>query len=266
MDRVLMLHLQTMGCRAEVLLNDIPLGRVNHAGGALFLPVHEYLLPGENNVGLVIDPVPANDQRTNTTPKVAEQAIGASVRLLLPRMGQPGSELSARTLSELNWAVSEGDVYRVPHMVASEAVLPIKFPRWRWLDAPEINDVGNLKPVVATYLQDIALGLLRGDVDVFLAASRLRLEELALAYQKPLPELSTKLRARLQLLHVTKAMKIVIPDENDLVLRPCASGRLLECLGKGDEPFLKTQPGTDGNTYAWPLRIAVVNRQCHILR
>ena len=266
MDRVLMLRLQTQGCRAEVLLNDIPVGRVNHPGGALVLPVHEYLQPGANQVGLVIDPLPANDLRTTTIPKVAQGVIGASVRLMLPRMGQPGSELSARSLSELSWAVAEGDVFRVPHMLSREAELPIKFPRWRWLDAPEIDDVEALKPVVATYLQDIALGLVRGDVDVFLAASRLRLEELALAYQRPLPELSAKLRARLQLLHATKAMKIEIPDEDSLVLRPCANGRLLECLGKGDEPVLKTLPGPDGLASAWPVRIAVVNRQCHILR
>ena len=239
---------------------------MNRPGGTLFLPVHEYLQPGVNQVGLVIDPLSAVDQRTTTTPKVAVGVISASVRLILPRMGQPGSEMSARTLSELNWAVPDGDVFRVPHMLSKEAELPIKFPRWRWLDAPEIGDIKGLKPVVATYMQEIALGLVRGDVDIFMAASRLRLEELAMAYQKPLAELSGRLRSRLQLLHATKALKIAIPDEEALILRPCANGRLLECLSTGDEPFLKTLPGPDGATSAWPVRVAVVNRQCHILR
>jgi hypothetical protein len=266
MDRVLMLRLQAQGCAAEVLLNDVPVGRLGAQGGTLCLPVHEYLLAGDNEISLVIDPPPAASARPVTAPKVADGLVGASLRLLLPRMGQLGSELHARTLAELDWAVTDGDVYQAPHGVSTGASLPIKFPRWRWLDAPPVENSELLKPLAAAYLQDIAVGLARGDVDIFLAASRLRLEELALAYQQPLAELTTRLRSRLQLLHATKALKMLIPQQDALVLRPCANGRLLECLTAGGEPALRTAPAADGSSTAWPVRIAVVNGQCHILR
>ena len=58
MDRVLMLRLQAQGCAAEVLLNDVPVGRVGPAGGTLCLPVHEYLLAGDNEISMVINPPP----------------------------------------------------------------------------------------------------------------------------------------------------------------------------------------------------------------
>lgn len=266
MDRVLMLRLQAQGCAAEVLLNDVPVGRLGSAGGTLCLPVHEYLLAGDNEVTLVIDPPPADSGRPITTPKVADGLVGVSLRLLLPRMGQLGSELQARTLAELDWAVADGDVYQVPHAVSIVAQLPLKFPRWRWLDAPPVPSVDAVKPLAVQFVQDIAVGLARGDVDIFVAASRLRLEELALAYQQPLDELTTRLRSRLQLLHATKALKMLIPEADALRFRPCANDRLLECLVAGGEPALRTAAAPDGSSNAWPVRIAVVNGQCHILR
>jgi hypothetical protein len=266
MDRVLMLRVQAQGCGAEVLLNDIPVGRTAPQGGTLCLPVHEYLLAGSNEICMVIDPPSATSARLTTSPRVADGVVGASLRLLLPRLGQLGSDMHARTLVELDWAAADGEVYKVPHLVSVVASLPIKFPRWRWLEAPAIDSSQAIKPVAAAYLQDIAVGLACGDVDIFIAASRLRLEEIALAYQQPVADVTGRLRSRLQLLHATKAMKMLIPEESDLVLRPCANGRLLECLSPGGQPVLRTAGSADGSSTAWPVRIAVVNGQCHILR
>lgn len=261
-----MLRLLSKNCAAEVQINGIAVGRVGAQGGALCLPVHEYLLAGDNAFALVIDPPPVGIVKMGTVTRMAEETVSAGMRLLLPRLGQPGSELHARTLASMDWSTAEGDVYETPHTDRCTTTLPLKFPRWRWLDAPEIKDPESLKPMVLKYLQDIAIGLARGDVDVFLAASRLRLEDLALAYQQPLIDISGKLRARLQLLHATKALKMVIPNLDDLTLKHCAHGRLLECLGPQGEPALRTMPSPDGTRTSWPVRVAVVNGQCHIIR
>ncbi len=265
MERVLMLRLHTHGCSAEVLLNDIPVARSDTRCPAICMPVHEFLLVGSNEITLVIDPhVPCSPGKT--TPRVADGVLGASVRLLLPRIGHLGNEMHARTLGELDWSVPDGDVFRVPHRVSVSASLPIKFPRWRWMDAPQISDVENIKAVAATYLQDIAVSLSRGDVEPFMNASRLRLEELALAYQQPVAHTADRLRSRLQVLSASKALKMLIPEELGMVLRPCANGRMLECMDKTGEPSLRTEETAAGTRSAWPVRIAVVNGKCHILR
>jgi hypothetical protein len=49
-------------------------------------------------------------------------------------------------------------------------------------------------------------------------------------------------------------------------LRACANGRLLECLDSQGQPALQTLPAPDGSVASWPLRVALVNGQCHILR
>lgn len=269
MERCLMLRLQTQGCAAEVWLNDVPVGRASAQQGSLCLPVHEYLLAGNNRIQLVIEPT-TPEQGAAARFKYADGTVGASARLLLPRVGSLGHESQARSLAELVWAAADGDVYQAGHKVSVDADLPVKFPRWRWLEAPPIESPGtglaDLKPVAGAYLQRLAIAMARGEVDSFVQACRLKLEEVALAYQQPVAEASARLLSRLQLLHATRALKMLIPDAGALHLRLCGNGRLLECLGPDGEPVLRTLPAADGSWAAWPVRLAIVNGQCHILR
>jgi hypothetical protein len=265
MERLLMMRLDVRGCSAEVLLNDIPVGRVAPRDGALCMPVHEYLLEGDNEISLVIDPG-APGRPAATAPKVAEEVVGVSFRLLVPRTGQVASSLTARSVAEIEWAVPSGDVYTTPLTLTRSAVLPVKFPRWRWLDVPEIADIEAQRPLIAAFLQGIAVDMLRGDAESFLTASRLRIEELGQAYGQPVAELVTRMRSRLHLLHATKALKMTIPSAPEFVFRRCANGRLIECLGGNGAPLLSTLPAPDGTSSAWPVRLAVVGGRCHILR
>ena len=266
MDRVMMLRLEARGCEAEVRLNDIPLGRAGATSGLLYLPVHEYVLAGANSLSIEVDPPKLDAPRRSPTPKIAEGGASVSARLILPRVGQIGNESQSRSLAELDWAVGDGEVFKAPLAISTEVALPIKFPRWRWLDAPEIDNLEALLPTVSSYVQNLAVDLAKGEVDSFLEGSRLRLEELALAYQRPVADLKARLRARLQLLYATKAMKLLIPGVEDIRLKLCANRRLIECLGPGGEPVLRTAPAPDGSRVSWPIRLAVVNGQCLILR
>lgn len=269
MERCLMLRMQTQGCAAEVWLNDLPIGRTSLQEPTLCLPVHEYLLAGSNRLELVIDPLAPGQSRDPSACKLSDRAVGAWARLLLPRIGNLGHENQARTLAELVWAAAEGDIYALGHRVSVDASLPVKFPRWRWLDAPPLAAAGTLdmlKPLVAAHLQQLAIAMAKGEVDRFVAASRLKLEELAVAYQQPLADVTSRLQSRLQLLHATKALRMEIPDTDTLQLRVCGNGRLLECLGANAEPALRALPAPDGSRASWPLRVAVVNGQCHNLR
>jgi hypothetical protein len=266
MERLLFMRLQVQGCSAEVLVNDIPVGRAFAPQGVLCLPVHEYLMEGANEITLVIQPDQPGARPASPQLQVADGVVGATVRLLLPRVGRIGSDTEARTVAEVTWAAEDGDVYSAPVVVARSVALPIKFPRWRWLDAPPIDDVAAHRPVVSAFLHNVASDLMRGEVDTLVNVSRLRLDELALAYQQPVTELVSRFKSRLALLYATKSLRLVVPNTDELVLRKCANGRLLECLAPGGAPALSTVPGKDGVSSAWPARLAVINGQCHILR
>ncbi|HET9646589.1 MAG TPA: hypothetical protein VFP68_25230 [Burkholderiaceae bacterium] len=264
MERLLMLRLQSMGCAAQAWLNDIPMIRTPHAGGALVVPVHEYVLEGDNDIRLVLEPTPL---AAAAPPRIAAADLAANMRLLLPRVGRVGSESSARSLAGLDLAVPEGEVYTPGLQCCQSVVLPVKFPRWRWLDVPVIPDAQSVQPIVAAFVQNLAIALAKGDADAFLQAARLRFEETALAYQQPLSDLAARWRSRVQLLHATKALKLVVlPALNDVQVVPCAGGRLLECIAPDGEPILRTEAAADGSRHAWPIRVAVVEGHCHVMR
>ena len=100
----------------------------------------------------------------------------------------------------------------------------------------------------------------------FVHAARLRFEELAVAYGQPLPDLIERWRTRIRLLQVTQALKLQLPALADVRLLPCADGRLVECVAPDGDPVLRTEAAPDGSRQFWPLRVAVVDGRCHVLR
>jgi hypothetical protein len=266
MERVLMMLGRASGCSAEVWINDIPVAAMGATVGDVSLPIHEYILAGDNTITLVIDPVFPHDPEFASTPKLAASEAYAHVRLLLPRVGELCSQNTARTLFEFGWTVAEGEIYQAPLVHNNQVMLPIKFPRWRWMDAPKIDDFSQEKAKITAFLQRIAVAMAQGEFEPLITASQLRLEELAVAYQQPVETVKSRFLSRLKLLHATKALKMTIPTLSELVLRPCANMRLVETLTADGSPMLKTLPAADGSRTAWPVRIAMVNGQCHIFR
>lgn len=264
MERLLVLRLESAGVGAEAVLNGVPLGRVAAGRPALTLPVHEYTLAGSNQLELVVEPPPPGTQ-VPPQPRVGDGASWATLRLLLPRIGQRAHPEFARTLAQIDWAAPAGDVVEVPARVARTIELPINFPRWRWLDVPPAEEPAELLGAAVKFLQGIALGLARGDAEPFVQAARLRFEELAEAYQRPLAEEVARFRAAIARWHAAQPLQPALPSTETLRLHPVAGGRLLECLAPNGEPALASAlPG--GGRVAWPLRLAAIEGRLYVLR
>lgn len=258
MERLLVLRLESSGVAAEAVFNGVPLVRVNAQQTVATVPVHEFTFSGNNDVELVVQPGAPE-------PQLADGQTWASLRLLLPRSGSVAHPSSARTLAQIDWAPPADEVYEAPVSLQRSVELPIAFPRWRWLDAPPIPDSPTLKRDVCTYLLEAAVGLARGNPEPLIQASRLRLEDLAQAYQRNLADDVGRLRRQIQMLHAAAPLKPVLPAPAKLVLRPAAGGRLLECLAGDGSPFLQS-PVAGGGTVAWPLRLAAIEGRFYVLR
>lgn len=262
-----MLHLEVSGCHAEALLNGVPVARVGPTQSLARLPVHEYTLQGGNELELVVQPAPAAGFGVEPTaePQLSDGKAWATLRLLLPRVGSVAHPANARTLAQIDWAPPAQQVYEAPVSLPRRVELPISFPRWRWVDAPPIEDTPTLKAEVARYLLDIAIGLAQGNPEPLIQASRLRLEELAQAYQRPLADDVARLRAHVQALHAAEPLTPPLPSPATLLLRPVAEARLVECLAADGLPALRSPRGAGGWAY-WPLRLARVEGQFYGLR
>ncbi len=264
MERLLVLRLETIGVAAEALLNGVPLARTAAAGGAVTVPIHEYTCGGANELELVIDPPPPGAESA-PAPLLADGRCGASLRLLLPRIGQAAHPENARTLAQIDWAPLADEVTEVPHRLRQAVDLPIAFPRWRWLDAPPVAEPATLLAPAAKFLQGLALALMRGDAEPLVLAARLRFEELAQAYQRNAAEDAARFRDHLKALHAALPLKPAMPKADALLLRPLAGGRLLECLQPGGEPALQCATAGGGRV-AFPVRVAVIEGRFYVVR
>jgi hypothetical protein len=264
MERLLVLRLESIGVVAEASLNGVPLARSGPAAGAVTVTIHEYTLAGGNELQLVIQP-PLPGQAAVPQPLLSDGRRGASLRLLLPRVGQLSHPENARTLAQIDWAPPSGDVTEMPFTLRQSVDLPIAFPRWRWLDAPPVADPQALTAAAATYLQGLALGLARGDPEPLVLAARLRFEELAQAYQRDLADDVGRLRLQVQQWHAREPLQPTMPKADALMLRPLAGGRLLECLTLEGHAALQS-PLAGGGRIAWPLRLVVIEERFYVIR
>ena len=264
MERLLVLRVESIGVVAEAVLNGVPLARTSATQRVLTLPIHEYTLSGGNEIELVIEPPPPG-AAVAPEPRISDGKCGASLQLLLPRIGQVAHPDNARMLARIDWAPPEGDVTELPFTLRQSVDLPIAFPRWRWLDAPAVTEPQEFLGAAANFLQGLVLGLQRGDPEPLLLASRLRLEELAQAYQRNLADDVGRFRLQVQQLHARQPLKPDMPKADNLKLRPLAGGRLLECLGADGGPALGS-PVAGGSHLHWPVRLALVEGRFYVLR
>jgi len=272
-ERLLVFKLDVTDCEAEARLNGVPVARAGAARSCVVVPVHEYTLAGENRLELVVWPqaVTADDVLHKPPPPLASVSTGKSfahLRLLLPRVGHVADEGSARTLAQLDWSPAAGLAYEAPLTLAQTASLAINFPRWRWLDAPPVEPAAAqaLREPALAFVQQLAQSLAAGDPEPFLAATRLRTEELSLAYQRNPADETQRLRAHLLAAFEAGRLTWLPLQADSFVLRSVAGGRLFECLDVSGLPLLRSAADEAGGSLALPLRLAAVEGRFYGLR
>ncbi len=269
MERLLVVRLDVRDCEAEVRLNGIVLARADAARPRAIVPVHEYTIAGANRLELVLWPpwpTPPGEAAEAQVPGTPNGNAAAQARILLPRIGATIDAAVARTLAQLDWAPAAGVAYTAPHVIAKEVSLPVSFPRWRWLDAPRADATTALHSQCLALLQSFAQALSAGDPEPFLAATRLRTEEIATAYQRRPEEELVRLRAHLSPRQSSARAMWVLPAAADFALRAVADGRLLECVDGAGRPALGTEPDERGEVTRLPMRLAVSEGRIYVLR
>jgi hypothetical protein len=268
MDRLLMLRLAATGCAAEVELNGMPVAAVGPAGGQACVPVHEYTLTGLNRLALVVEPPPwTQPPGQPPMPRIAASPISVTAELVLLRQGYAVADAGSRPLASVEWALDAGHGFEAPTRVTKEVELPIRFARWRWLDAPPIALSPALRRQLLEFVQGLSASLGRGDPEPLLDAARLRFDEVSQAYQRTPAAEVQRFRDRLQALYVANALTMAAPTAETLVLRPVDKGQIVECLTPLGGPALRTaNPPTCAFQPAWPLRVAVVEGRVYVLR
>ena len=175
MERLMMLRLWAKGCAVEAHLNGLCVASVGPEGGCVTLPVHEYALQGRNRMSFVAGAMPLAGAAP-AQPRRARGDLAVQVTLALCHTGQSPADPNAQSLSQLSWAPAVDEQHDWPFSFSRDVELPVRFPRWRWLDAPTVNLGPALDRLVLETLQGLALDFQRGDAESYLQLSRLRTE------------------------------------------------------------------------------------------
>ena len=265
MDRLMMVKLVGQGSTAELLLNGLPMARITPLATEVVVPVHEAALTGMNRLELVV----GSDSEPGAAaapPQAAPHAMAVQAHLLLPQMGAAVDESQSRSLAGLEWACPAGEPLSLPARQVREVDLPIRFPRWRWLDAPVVQPTRALVQQAHAFVSVLARDLARGQTESFMTATRLRTEELAIAYQRNPEAESARLREWLEQMYAVSRLvwQPVAPEE--MLLRPLAGGRMLECLAGDGRACLTTVPDKAGDVLVLPLKVSVVEGRFYVLR
>jgi hypothetical protein len=265
MERLMVIRLVGRGCTAEAWFNGLPLARVTPLASEAVVPVHETALTGLNRLELIVGP-DSGASSAAALLQTAPHAMAAQAQLLLPRVGTAIDEVQTRSLAQVEWACAVGEPFSLPSRQVHDADLPIQFPRWRWLDAPVVQPNAALTQQAHVFVSGLARDLARGQTDSFMTATRLRTEELALAYQRSPESEAARLREWLEQMYAVSRLvwQPLAPEE--MRLRPLAGGRLLECLGSDGRAALTTVPDKAGNVLALPLKLSVVEGRFYVLR
>ena len=265
MDRLMLIKLVGQGCTAEAWLNGLPMARVTPLAREVAVPVHEAALAGSNLLELVVGP-DSGAANAAALLQTAPHAMAAQLHLLLPRIGSAVDEGQARTLARLEWACAQGEPLTLPAQRREQADLAIRLPRWRWLDAPVLQPSPALAQRTHAFVTGLARDLARGQTDSFMTATRLRTEELALAYQRSPESEAARLREWLEQMYASSRLVWQPLAREEMCLRPLAGGRLLECLGGDGRAALTTLPDKAGSSLALPLKLSVVEGRFYVLR
>jgi hypothetical protein len=261
----MVVQLVVRGCTAEAWLNGLPIARGTPQAPRVVVAAHEAALVGTNRLELIVGPDAAAPGAAALL-KTAPEAMAAQLHLLLPRIGAPIEDSQSRLLARIEWACAVGDAFEFPARQVRDVDLPLRLPRWRWLDAPIVPQTPTLPQQVHTFVSGLARDLTRGQTESFIAATRLRTEELAIAYQRdPETELA-RLREWLEQLYASSRLIWQPLVLEEMHLRRVAGGRLVECLGPGGRAALATVPDKSATVLALPLRLSLVEGRFYVLR
>lgn len=270
MNEFFMLDVDTNFCAAEAWINGIPVARCSAADGVQRqFPVHEYLIAGINKFQLVVEPGPTPSRAFEPNPKPLTVPGDFFARMRFMRMpaGTFPEDPRVQTLFDLNYRPPAGTILPVPAVLEAESGAPPWASRPSWLDAQPVPDTPASRAFVANFLTQISQAMNGGDVEPYLAAARIRAQEVAAAYQLGAEAQMESFRAQFKRISARPGFQMapIVPD--DLDLRWCGGGRVIDCVDKKGQPVLRSAADSNGNvSYRLPAKVAFFNRELHIVR
>ncbi|MDB5857463.1 MAG: hypothetical protein JWQ76_1152 [Ramlibacter sp.] len=245
MSSLVYAEMRVAGCDADFRVNDIPVWRLQHREATFqAIPVHEFLVDGSNRLRITLV--------GNGTAPEAQASLAVTGYPEGARLGEKGGQPLGRV--DLQTPDAAGQPVQSAESSFSSA-LPI---RWSWQDLAAVDWASPAaSAAVLQFLQEFSRRLQAGDAPWLAGALRPRMSEYCQAYNMdPALELA-EMDARIARRRADPSFAVTPFAAGDLALRPCAGGRLVECLLKSGEPAIRWTDARVGPLGAWNLKLGV---------
>ena len=254
MTQIIHAELAVTDCDARFLVNDIPVGALRHRRSVYSaVPIHEYLVKGLNTLKII---------RSDTPPPKEEgaqdaDAAAASARLTIAAYAPgttPGNDPGA-VAAVLDYKAVDAAGKPVTQAESSVNLPQLPFA-WSWQALPVVDWVNpRAVSVVYTFLKEFSARFQSGDANWIMAALLPKMTDYCNAYSMDLRSEIAELQGRMARRTADPTFAMTPFAEADLALRPCAGGKLADCVIKSGEPVIRWRDARAGVNGAMMLRV-----------
>ena len=262
----------TAGCVAEFYVNDIPIIRRGPALGKFFGgPIDEFLVPGENELAILVNPGPTPGralagQGARRRRHRIESSDGARCRLSRYPAGTQVGGPEGHQLAALKWQPPKSGAAVFPLVVSDKVNLGSMHGRWPWQDAQRLSLDTPTAKALADLLTELRNAFQKGSAEAFIAKTRHRLEDLTRAYGLPPGEREAQVRSVTREDSQKSHWGFAPLEPTDFDLRLCAKNRMLELIAKDWEAILRENPDSEDTVHFYPLLASKLGPDWQIVR
>ncbi|MFV8755984.1 hypothetical protein ACNOYE_35985 [Nannocystaceae bacterium ST9] len=255
------LRVRSQGCTADIELNDAPMFSVVREHAQEAVPtISEWVIDGENQLVVRLHAI--------------ADSPWIRVALCQARIGdvpEPDAELE---LIVIEWpplpippvegalpVEVEPPSLPEPIVLAEVGVAAHPWGRWSWEDAPPFPLDARTTEVVLAYVRDLHAALAAGSVDVLLAESQIKFDEVAPVYDMQPADAHERIRHAWQGLTSHADWQLAPLDETNLELRLRCDGRLVEPTTSDGQPLLRQAMPIDDEIWGLSIFIARTHRE-----
>ena len=254
-------------CTAELYVNGIPLRRnVWPEKPFVSIPVHQYLVPGDNRLELLVEPGETPARAREAAVMARKPGAAAAARLVRYEEGDFTDAENGEILAEIGWE-GQADADEVfAKSLGTTVALGSRSGRWSFQDAPPLTLDDATQAEIWHVLATIAQAFERGDPGPVLSLLEVRFAEGIRAY--PVNDEATLAKELTAYVHevANEGWKVRPLNPEAFSFRLCAGDRLVELVDEDWMPSLRFFAPDDEEAYGYSLMLARIDGRLVVVR
>ncbi|APR74749.1 Hypothetical protein A7982_00095 [Minicystis rosea] len=257
---VVYLHLDTHGVTAELFLNGFPLVRSTWLPeGNAELCAHPFLVPGENEIVLRIEPGSRPALAATESRVLAREGASAVAQLVRYPVGTDVLPENGTVLGKIAWTASSAGSEVFPIEQRGQVYVGAAYGRWSWQDAPVLTLDESLLAEARAVIEAYGHALCYGTTAELASLMRISLADQARAFPDwPVDEQDKMLDRLVAYYHKAPEPRFSLdPERHDF--RLVASGRVLQCVDDDFKGSLRLRDPDGGRDVRMPICLARID-------